>query len=86
VGLDTIRRMGAIYFKAFGMVLLVQAVGLVISKMVFAVTSPLALPFFGNLPATFIDGTISFYLNLVISCVLGLSLFKCGDRLGINVD
>jgi hypothetical protein len=85
VGLDTIRRMGAIYFKAFGMVLLVQAVGLVISKMVFAVTSPLALPFFGNLPATFIDGTISFYLNLVISCVLGLSLFKCGDRLGINV-
>jgi hypothetical protein len=86
VGIDTIRRMGATYFKAFGMVLLVQAVGLVVSAVISFITSPLALPFFGNLPATFIDGTITFYFNLVISCLLGLSLFKCGDRLGINVD
>jgi len=28
----------------------------------------------------------SFYFNLVIACLLGLSLFKCGDRLGIEVD
>jgi len=27
-----------------------------------------------------------FKFNLVIACVLGLSLFKCGDRLGIEVD
>jgi hypothetical protein len=86
VGLDTIRRMGATYFKAFGMVLVVQAVTLVISIIVAYVTSPLALPFIGNLPAKFIDGSITFYANLVIACLLGLSLFKCADRLGITAD
>jgi hypothetical protein len=85
VGIDTIRRMGATYFKAFGMVLSIQAVGLVVGAVIAFVTSPFALPFFGNLPATFIGGTVTFYFNLVISCLLGLSLFKCGDRLGLGV-
>ena len=86
IGLDTIRRMGATYFKAFGMVLLVQAVGLIVGVVISVITAPLAVPFFGNLPGTFIDATIAFYFNLVIACLLGLSLFKCGDRLGIYVD
>jgi len=86
VGIDTIRRMGATYFKAFGMVLAVQAVILVVGVVVAAITAPLALPFVGDVLAKFIDGTIAFYFNLVIACVLGLSLFKCADRLGINVD
>ena len=86
VGLDTIRRMGGTYFKAFGMVLLLQIVALVINLVVAFVTAPLALPFIGNLPARFIDGTVTFYFNLVIACVLGLSLYKSADRLGINVD
>lgn len=85
VGIDTIRRMGATYFKAFGMVLFVQAVGLVVGAVIAVITSPFALPFFGNLPGTFIGGTFTFYFNLVISCLLGLSLFKCGDRLGLDV-
>lgn len=86
VGIDTIRRMGATYFKAFGMVLSIQAVGLVVGAVISFVTSPFALPFFGNLPGTFIGGTVTFYFNLVISCVLGLSLFKCGERLGLSVN
>jgi hypothetical protein len=86
VGIDTIRRMGATYFKAFGMVLAVQVAVLVFSVVVSAITGPLALPFFGNVLAKFIDGTVAFYFNLVIACVLGLSLFKCADRLGIHVD
>jgi hypothetical protein len=86
VGLDTIRRMGATYFKAFGMVLSIQVVALIVAVIVAMITSPFALPFVGNLPAKFIDGTITFYFNLVIACVLGLSLYKCADRLGISVD
>jgi len=86
VGLDTIRRMGGTYFKAFGMVLLIQLVALVINVIVAMVTAPLALPFFGNLPAKFIDGTLTFYFNLVIACLLGLSLYKCADRLEICAD
>jgi hypothetical protein len=86
VGLDTIRRMGGTYFKAFGMVLLIQVVAGVVGVIVAIVTSPFALPFIGNLPAKFIDGSVTFYFNLVIACLLGLSLFKCSDRLGISVD
>lgn len=84
VGLDTIRRMGGTYFKAFGMVLLIQIVGFAVSVVVAIITSPFALPFIGNLPAMFIDGSITFYFNLVIACVLGLALHKCADRLGIE--
>ncbi len=50
------------------------------------ITAPVALPFFGNLPAMFIDGSVTFYFNLVIACVLGLSLYKCADRLGISTS
>ena|GEM_PF-4825084 len=50
------------------------------------VTSPFALPFVGNLVGSFINATFTFYFNLVVACILGLSLFKCADRLGINVD
>lgn len=86
VGLDTIKRMGSTYFKAFGLVLLVQIAGGIIGVIVAIILSPLALPFVGNLPAMFVDGSLTFYFNLVIACVLGLSLFKCADRLGIDVD
>ena len=86
VGLDTIRRMGVTYFKGFGMVILVQLAALVVGVIVSIVTSPLTLPYIGNLLANFINATFTFYFNLVIACILGLSLFKCADRLGIAVD
>jgi len=86
VGLDTIRRMGVTYFKGFGMVILVQLAALIVGVIVAVVTSPFTLPFMGNLVANFINATFTFYFNLVIACVLGLSLFKSADRLGIAVD
>jgi len=86
VGLDTIKRMRLTYFKAFGMVIFIQFVGLVVSGVVAYITSPFDMPWVGNLPASFINGGFTFYFNLVIACVLGLSLFKCADRLGIKVD
>jgi len=78
--------MRSTYFKAFGMVILIQLVSLVIGGIVAFILSPFALPFLGNLPANFINGAITFYFNLVIACLLGLSLYKCADRLGISVD
>jgi len=86
VGLDTIRRMGSIYFKAFGMVIMVQVIAFVVGVIVAVVTSPFTLPFMGNLVGNFINATFTFYFYLVIACILGLSLFKCADRLGIAVD
>jgi hypothetical protein len=86
VGLDTIRRMGITYFKAFAMVIVVQIVAFAVGVVIAVITAPLALPFIGNIVATFISATISFYFNLVVACILGLSLFKSADRLGISVD
>jgi hypothetical protein len=86
VGIDTIRRMGASYFKAFGMVIVVQIVAFIIGVIVSVITSPFTLPYMGNLVGNFITAQFTFYFNLVIACVLGLSLFKCADRLGISVD
>lgn len=86
VGLDTIRRMGTTYFKAFGMVVVVQVASFVVGVMIAFITSPLTLPFMGNMVGNFINATFTFYFNLVVACILGLSLFKCADRLGINVD
>ncbi|HEV8431719.1 MAG TPA: hypothetical protein VGQ41_27715 [Pyrinomonadaceae bacterium] len=86
VGLDTIRRMGTTYFKAFGMVLMVQFVSLVVGVIIAIVTSPFALPFMGNVIGNFLTATFTFYFYLVIACILGLSLFKCADRLDIAVD
>jgi len=86
VGLDTIRRMGLTYFKAFAMVILVQVIALVVAAIVGIITSPFTLPFMGNLVGCFINSTFTFYFNLVVACILGLSLFKCADRLGIDVN
>ena len=86
VGLDTIHRMGVTYFKAFGMVIVVQVVSLVVNVIVNIITSPFTLPFMGNLVGGFISSSFTFYFNLVVACILGLSLFKCADRLGINVN
>lgn len=86
VGIDTIRRMRSTYFKAFAMVIVIQIVAFIVGVVVSIITSPLTLPFMGNMVGNFIDATFTFYFYLVIACVLGLSLFKCADRLGINVD
>jgi hypothetical protein len=86
VGLDTIRRMGTTYFKGFAMVVVVQIVALVVGAIISVITAPFALPFMGNVVGYFIDATFTFYFNLVVACILGLSLFKCADRLGIAVD
>src|SRR5215813_1193229 len=85
VGLDTIRRIGQTYLKAFGMVMVVKTVGFIVSIIVAIVTSPFSMPFFGNLPANFLDGAVTFYFNLVVACILGLSLHKSADRLGIDL-
>lgn len=86
VGLDTIRRMGMVYVKAFLMYLCVEVAGLVVGVIIHIVTAPFDMPFVGNLPATFLNGMVTFYINLVIACILGLALYKCADQLDIPTD
>ncbi|MGB7926344.1 MAG: B-box zinc finger protein [Pyrinomonadaceae bacterium] len=86
IGLDTIRRMGFVYVKAFLMYLCIETVGFVMSVIIYMVTAPFDMPFVGNLPARFLDGMVTFYINLVLACILGLALFKCADKLDIPTD
>jgi hypothetical protein len=86
VGLDTMRHMGATYFKAFLMYAAVEAAGFFVGVVVAVVTSPFNMPFVGNLPGKFVGGAVTFYSSLVVACVLGLALFKSADRLGIEID
>jgi hypothetical protein len=64
----------------------VQSVGFVMSMIAYVVLAPFNLPLLGNLPAHFVDGTITFYTSLVIACLLGLALYKSADKLGIATE
>ena len=86
VGLDTMRHMGATYFKAFLMYVAVEVFSFFAGLFVAFITSPFQMPFVGNLPGKFVGGAVTFYSSLVLACVLGLALFKSADRLGIELD
>lgn len=86
VGLDTIKRMGFTYVKAFLMYLAVALVGGVVTVFVWVITSPFDMPIIGNLPGKVINGVVTFYTSLVIACLLGLSLYKSSDKLDIATD
>ena len=86
VGLDTIRRMGWNYAKAFLMYTSVQLVSIVFGFVSMFALSAFDMPIVGNIPARFIEGGFNFYASLVIAATLGLALYKSSDRLGIETD
>ena len=85
VGLDTMKRMGGTYLKAFGMYIVVMIISVALNWVSLILTLPFNTPF-GNIPYNLISGAIYFYSSMVIACLLGLALFKCADSLGIETD
>lgn len=79
VGIDTIKRMGAVYVKVWLMYFGIQ-IGTII-LMVVANMSGVVLPIVGSL----VLKPIEFFANMMIACLLGLAIFKCADRLGVHV-
>jgi hypothetical protein len=86
IGFDTMRRMGGTYVKVFLMYLVVGGVGVGVMLLVNMITAAFDMPLIGNLPAKFLNGTVTFYFNMVIACLMGLALFKSADRVGIATD
>jgi Protein of unknown function (DUF4013) len=86
IGFDTMRRMGGTYVKAFLMYLVIGGVGAGVMLLVNTITAALNMPLIGNLPAKFLNGTVTFYFNMVLACLMGLALFKSADRVGIATD
>lgn len=84
VGLDTIKRMGADYFKIFLMELLILGVFIAVGAVISIIFSAFDMPGIGNLPAMAIQSMFWFYLVIVFACVLGFAMFKAGDRLKLH--
>ncbi len=76
VGLDTIRRMGATYGGVFLMYLVIGVANFTISYIVGALG--------GRIAGSLIAPVFEFYFSIVLSYVLGIALFKCSSRLGLE--
>lgn len=87
VGLDTIKRMGGVYLKAFGMYIMIVFLEVALNfGAMFMMGIVLAIPLVGYFASGLIEGIIKFYVSLVLAFVLGMSLFKCADELHIQVS
>lgn len=85
VGIDTIRRMGFDYIKAFFMYIGAEAIGIVLRIIISIPLAALfAIEFFGGMISGFVFGILTFYVSMVTACVLGLALYKNADRLQIS--
>jgi hypothetical protein len=74
VGIDSIRKMGPVYWQAMGIytVIAVVQVGLGLALAL--------IPFVGGVIKAFVDS----YAFLAIGCTLGLAVFKKAPELGLD--
>jgi hypothetical protein len=86
VGLDAIKNMGIVYPKAFIMCVIAWAFGFVLNMMITFLTTIVNIPILSAVFAGMANGAVTFFVNLVVACLLGLSLYKCADQLGICTD
>ncbi len=83
VCLDTIKRLGGSYVKILAIGLLLIVLWLVFATVVSMVFAPFDLPALGNIPATGVAALFTFYLWTVFSCMIGYTLLKKADKLGL---
>ncbi|REJ78437.1 MAG: hypothetical protein DWQ47_03010 [Acidobacteria bacterium] len=82
VGLDTIRHLGVDYLKILVMVFLISIASGIVGMILGMIFFPFDLPAFGNLPAKFFGGFVTFYFSVVFSVTLGYALYKNSEKLG----
>ncbi|HET8644649.1 MAG TPA: hypothetical protein VFO85_04120, partial [Vicinamibacteria bacterium] len=74
VGIDTIRRMGGVYWAAMGIYTVVAVVQWVLGAVMGLI------PILGGVVKAFVDA----YAYLMIGCTLGLAVFKKAPELGLE--
>lgn len=84
VGLDTIKTLGFDYVKILLMGFLLLLFSGIVGFIIVLVLSAFEMPTFGNLPAKFVSGFVTFYVSAVFSCVLGYAIFKNADKFRIS--
>lgn len=80
---DTVKRLGSDYAKIIGVFLILLASALGLNAVLQAIFAPLNLPMLGNLPAKAVVSLFIFYLSIVFSTALGITLFKASSRLNL---
>ncbi len=83
VGLDTIRRLGAMYAKMLLMCLIIGVSTFGATLVLQKIFAPLDLPRVGNLPVKAVVALLAFYFSIVFSVTLGSALYKSADRLNL---
>lgn len=87
LGFETMRTMGNVYIRAFLMYSALTFGSLIIKGILAFIMLPiLVIPYLGLAVYNTITGVLTFYTSLVLSCIFGLALYKCADKLDIIVD
>lgn len=81
VGLDTIKRLGADYFKILVVSLGFAVLSLIVSGVFQVIFKVFDLPGMGNLPALALTSLVSFYFSIAFSVFLGLAIYKNSEKL-----
>ncbi len=81
IGIDTIRVLGADYFKILVMGFLVGVMSVTFGIILSIIFFPFNLPGVGNLPAKAIGSLFGFYLSVVFTVILGYALYKNSGKL-----
>ena len=81
VGFDTIKRLGADYFKILAMVILLMFIAGTFLGFTQIMLKPFDVPMMGNIPVKIISGVLTFYISIVFACILGFALYKNSDKL-----
>jgi hypothetical protein len=84
IAFDTIRRLGWSYLRIIVVFLVLTALALGLNAILHTILSSVNLPVLGNLPAKAIVSLFVFYLAIVFSVTLGVTLAKASTRLNLS--
>lgn len=81
VGLDTIKHLGIDYIKILVMCFLISLMSGIAGFILGIVFSVFNLPTFGNIPAKFLGGFVTFYFSITFAVTLGYAMYKNSNKL-----
>ena len=82
-GIEFIKSIGVDYLKILGVYIVMLFGGIIFSTILQLVLFPFNLPGMGNIPATAIASIYTFFVTVVLACILGRAVLKNSEKLGI---
>ena len=82
-GIEFIKSIGVDYLKILGVYVLMLFGGIMFSTILQLILFPFNLPGMGNIPATAIASLYTFFVTVVLACILGRAVLKNSEKLGL---